>query len=201
MKEQIQAIVTIMALVNPAMCLAIFSRCVYGLSERDKSREAVKAVLFIAVILIISSLFGAQIINIFGISLSAFACAGGGILVWIGADMLRSAGKEIESKDPSASANSVSITPLILFAASPGTIVGVITVAASHSNTNLPLTAITGVLVTLLILFLVLFASIRLKPENSKESMLKKIVTSYMGVIVIAMGVQFFLTGIQEFFG
>ena len=38
-----------------------------------------------------------------------------------------------------------SITPLVLFAASPGTITGVITLSIAHTGSELPVTALVGV--------------------------------------------------------
>jgi multiple antibiotic resistance protein len=112
--------------------------------------------------------------------------------------MLRSAQDKPASGSPENS-RSTSLTPLILFAASPGTITGVITVAAAHGKRPLPITAIIGVVATLAVLVLVLLISIRFSSSKSKSTMARKMVTSYMGVIVIAMGVQFILSGIKAF--
>jgi multiple antibiotic resistance protein len=51
MKEHIQAIVTILALVNPVMCMAIFSGCVENVSMGEKEKEALKAVGAIGIVL------------------------------------------------------------------------------------------------------------------------------------------------------
>ena len=49
-----------------------------------------------------------------------------------------------------------SLTPLILFAASPGTITGVITLAVAHARLTVPLTALTAVVVGTLVMWLVI---------------------------------------------
>jgi multiple antibiotic resistance protein len=198
MKEHIQAVVTILALVNPLMCAEFFANSVGSMPKREKQKAAIKAVTTIGIILLIAALAGTSILKMFGISLDAFSCAGGGILVWIGASMLRSAQDKPASGSPENS-RSTSLTPLILFAASPGTITGVITVAAAHGKRPLPITAIIGVVATLAVLVLVLLISIRFSSSKSKSTMARKMVTSYMGVIVIAMGVQFILSGIKAF--
>ena len=199
MEKQIQAIVTIVALVNPAMCMAIFADCVKNIPKKEKIKEALKAIAVIGVVLLISSIAGTSILNIFGISLYAFSCAGGGILVWIGVNMLKSTQDNFGGDFSSGTKTKVSLSPLVLFAASPGTITGVITVAASHGKQLLPFTAIIGVLVTLVILTVVLFISVRISSSQRKVGLVKKMITSYMGVIVIAMGVQFMFTGIRGF--
>ena len=199
MKEHIQAVVTILALVNPVMCAEIFSDCVGNIPRKGKVKEAIKAVTSIGIILLIAAIAGISILNVFGVSLDAFSCAGGGILVWIGANMLRSAQHKPKTESTEATVSSISLTPLILFAASPGTITGVITVAASHGKRLLPITAIVGVIATLVVLALVLSISIGFFKGQREPTMTKKMITNYMGVIVIAMGVQFSLSGIKAF--
>ena len=199
MKEHIQAVVTILALVNPVMCAEIFSDCVGNIPRKGKVKEAIKAVTSIGIILLIAAIAGTSILKAFGVSLDAFSCAGGGILVWIGASMLRSAQSKPKTGSTEPTVSSTSLTPVILFAASPGTITGVITVAASHDKRFLPITAIIGVAATLVVLALLLFISIRFSKGQRKPTMAKKMITSYMGVIVIAMGVQFSLAGIKAF--
>ncbi|OEF25568.1 MarC family protein [Vibrio rumoiensis] len=199
MKEFIQATVTILALVNPAICAQMFAECTGSISKKQKVQEACKTVLAIAIVLFIAAFFGTALLNVFGISLEAFSCAGGGILVWIGAGMIKSAQSKQPAHAESHHSDRVSVTPLILFAASPGTITGVITVAVSHSSHEIPITAIVGVAITMLVLALVFLLSIRLTGEKKEASIAKKMVTSYMGVIVIAMGVQFILSGVKAF--
>ena len=199
MKEHIQAVVTILALVNPLMCAEIFLDCVGDIPRQGKEKEAIKAVTIVGIILLIAAIAGISILNVFSVSLDAFSCAGGGILVWIGANMLRSDHHKPKTESAGLTVSSISLTPLILFAASPGTITGVITVAASHEKRLLPITAIVGVVATLVVLSLVLLISIRFFKEQRKPTMTKKMITNYMGVIVIAMGVQFSLSGIKAF--
>jgi multiple antibiotic resistance protein len=138
-------------------------------------------------------------LNVFGISLNAFACAGGGILVWIGAGMLKSKPEDSPADAAQPSKPGASLAPLILFAASPGTIMGVITIAAAHEQRFLPVTAIVGVLVTLVILAVALMMATRVVGLLRRVALVKEMITSYMGVIVIAMGVQFAMNGMKGF--
>jgi len=88
-KEHIQAVVTILALVNPVMCAEIFLDCVGDIPRQGKEKEAIKAVTIVGIILLITAIAGISILNVLSVSLDAFSCAGGGILIWIGASMLR----------------------------------------------------------------------------------------------------------------
>ena len=200
MKEHIQAIVTILALVNPVMCMAIFANCVENVSQGEKEKGALKAVAAVGIVLLVAAIAGTAILDVFGISLNAFACAGGGILVWIGVGMVKSTRGVTGAGAAHVPNADASLAPLILFAASPGTIMGVITIAAAHEKRFLPVTAIVGVLVTIVILGAALLMATRVVGVLRKVGLVKEMITSYMGVIVIAMGVQFAMRGLKGFF-
>lgn len=208
MKNELQAIATIFSLVNPAMCMAIFMQIEEGQSRRTRLVDATKSVFVILTILIVAALLGAQVLHVFGVSLDAFSVAGGGVLVWIGTAMLtgRSAAPPSGADAGSKATSEPSIVPLVLFAASPGTITGVITISVSHSKLDLPLTAIVAIGVVLAATWIVLVVTTRMEGngDGGKKkggSIVRDMLTRYMGLIVIAMGIQFMLTGYKAFMG
>ena len=88
---------------------------------------------------------------------------------------------------------------MILFAASPGTIPGVITLAVAHTKLALPVTALVAVAVA--VTWVAMLAMARGGTGASGTgNLLHDMVTRFMGLIVIAMGVQFALTGLRNFF-
>lgn len=191
------------------MSAAIFLRGVSGQPQRAQLAAATTAALTVLIILMLAALFGANVLNAFGVSLDAFSVAGGGVLSWIGFGMLRGDSGGGKQDEPSAGDASSSLTPLILFAASPGTITGVITLAVSHSKLNIPVTALIAIAVATTLMWLVILAAILLSnrgksPGNKEASkpqggFVRDTITRFMGLIVIAMGVQFALTGIRSF--
>jgi multiple antibiotic resistance protein len=101
---------------------------------------------------------------------------------------------------PNAHSNSgASLTPLILFAASPGTITGVITLSAAHTQLELPVTALVAVVVASAVTWLVLLLKARVADQDGGGGFARATMTSFMGLIVLAMGVQFALTGFRQF--
>jgi len=84
-----------------------------------------------------------------------------------------------------------------MFAAGPGSITAVVTMAAVHTPTGLPLSALaasaTGAGVTLGVLLLVS----QLGSHINRNT--QAVVTRFMGLIVTAMGMQFALTGLKAF--
>jgi multiple antibiotic resistance protein len=148
--------------------------------------------LAVLIILIIAAFAGQYILKAFGISMDAFKIVGGIIISYIGFQMLG-------SNKSNVSSSGGSLNELIMFAASPGTIAMVITLAIVHNQSNIPTTAIIGstvaVLITLVIMILIQLLSKNKKPGG--QTMFSK----FMGLIIIAMGLQFLLTGIKDFFG
>jgi multiple antibiotic resistance protein len=141
MQQHLQAIVTVLSLVNPLICGAMFAQIEAGQTSATRLADATNAALAVLVILVIAALVGARVLHIFGVSLDAFSVAGGGVLAWIGFSMLRGKSAPVPN---AAGDQKRSLTPLILFAASPGTITGVITVAVVHTKLLLPVTALSS---------------------------------------------------------
>jgi multiple antibiotic resistance protein len=121
--------------------------------------------------------------------------SGGGVLAWMGFSMLSGQSAAVDAKATQ------SLTPLILFAASPGTITGVITLAVAHTRLKLPVTSLVAIVVATgtTWLAMVLVAHFGGKPGGG--GFLRDTLTRFMGLIVLSMGVQFALTGYRAFMG
>jgi multiple antibiotic resistance protein len=198
----IQAILTVLSLVNPVICAAIFGQSVVAKTPASRAAEAGKAILVIGSILCLAALVGAQLLSAFSISLPAFQTAGGMVLAWMGFIMLRGDSSPTSSAASAAGSDAQptdrSLTPLILFAASPGTITGVITLSVAHSKHDIPVTALTAIVVALLVTFAIMLVAGRTSGHR-QPGLLHDVTTRFMGLIVLAMGVQFALTGLVEF--
>src|SRR6476660_3930214 len=97
MEQHLQAIVTVLSLVNPLICGTMFAQIEAGQTRATQLADATKAALTVLVILIVAALSGARVLQVFGVSLDAFSIAGGGVLTWIGFSMLR--GNSPQAKD------------------------------------------------------------------------------------------------------
>jgi len=192
MELYLQAFITIVSLINPFVCGMIFQA-----SEPDgpvavRLRDATKAAVAILTILLLAALLGVRILNAFGISLDVFSVAGGGVLVWMGFTMMRGKSAPVGGSSP--------LTSLVLFAASPGTITGVISVAILHSRNELPVTALVAVTAASLLTWSVMALVATRKPEPASGGFVRATVQSFMGLIVMAMGLQIGLKGISHYF-
>src|SRR5262245_14813214 len=187
MQQELQAIVTVLSLVNPLVCGAMFARIEAERSTLERRGDAIKVALAVVIILSGAALVGTQLLHLFGVSLDAFMVAGGGVLAWMGYSMLSGHG----SSSPSApSGTSASLTPLIMFAASPGTITGVITLSAAHTRLGFPITALVAVVVASALTWLAMVIVGRVPHQSVRGGFARDAATRFMGLIVISMGVQ-----------
>jgi multiple antibiotic resistance protein len=199
MEQQLQAIATVLSLVNPVICGAMFARIEAGQDRAARLADATKAALAVLVILVVAALVGTRVLQVFGVSLDAFAVAGGGVLSWIGFTMLGAKSGPDQDTSEGRAHEKQSITPLILFAASPGTITGVITLAVAHATLVVPVTALVAVAVATAVMWIVMVLMAR-GGTRAPGGFLHDTATRFMGLIIVAMGVQFALTGVRSFF-
>ena len=94
-------------------------------------------------------------------------------------------------------AGATSLGPLIMFAAGPGTITAVVTLAAVHTPSGLPVTAIVAAVIGAGVTYAVLLFAVSDRPHLGRST--QGIVTRFMGLIVASMGMQFVLTGLKAF--
>ena len=195
----LQAIVTVLAVINPVVCGSLFLTLTPNLTAPERQRAAAKVALNILIILIGSALLGLKVLSIFGISLDVFRVVGGMIIAYMGFDMLRGSHTVAQAPPGSGDANiQGSLVPLLMFAAGPGTITAVVTLAAVHTPDGLPMTAIIAAVVGTGVTFVALMLAVRLGPRLGRGT--QATVTRFMGLIVTSMGMQFVLVSLKALF-
>jgi multiple antibiotic resistance protein len=199
MEQQLQAIVTVLSLVNPVICGTMFAQIEAGRDRAARLADATRAALAVLIILVVAALAGARVLQIFGVSLDAFSVAGGGVLAWIGFGMLSAESAPTQDPSKEIAKEKPSITPVIMFAASPGTITGVITLAVAHTKLELPVTALVAIAVATALMWIVMVLMAR-GGTHGPGGFGRETATRFMGLLIVAMGVQFALTGIRSFF-
>ncbi|QDS97564.1 MarC family protein [Adhaeretor mobilis] len=199
MQQHLQAVITVLSLVNPAVCAAMFATIESGQPRSAQLRDATKASLAVLLILLLAAIVGVQFLHQFGISLDAFKVSGGIVLSWMGFSMLNAKQESAPSSKTQALRSNPPLTPLIMFAASPGTITGVITIAADHSGSEFPWTAIVAVCAAIVVTWPLMLLAAR-GGQKGEQSFARQTASRFMGLIVLAMGVQFVLSGLKSFF-
>jgi MarC family membrane protein len=196
--DMAQAVVTVLAVINPVVCGSIFLMLTRDLTAGRRRSATVRVALAILTILVVSALIGLKVLAIFGISLDVFRIVGGLIIAYMGFDMLSGQQKVAQASpmDGDTPASN-SLGPLIMFAAGPGTITSVVTLAAIHTPDGLPVTAITASVIGAGVTFAVLRLAVGVESHLGRST--QGIVTRFMGLIVASMGMQFVLTGLKAF--
>jgi multiple antibiotic resistance protein len=193
MEHYTQSIIAMLAVINPIVCGAMLLDIQKGKDTKSNIRAAFKAMLIVFIILLISALAGKYILNAFGIAIETFKIVGGVIIGFIGVQMLF--GLNINSNDDADG----DLSKLILFAASPGSIAMVITLAAIYNNEIVPIPALVGIIIAIIVSLGIMILMIVMAARKTSRG--QGFVTKFMGLIIMAMGLQFMLDGIKVFFG
>jgi multiple antibiotic resistance protein len=196
--QMVQAVVTVLAVINPVVCGSIFLTLTPRLVPEQRRWAAVKVAFSILIILVASALIGLKVLAIFNISLDVFRIVGGTIIAYMGFDMLKG-GHTVGRAPPTEDEGDTSsaLAPLIMFAAGPGTITTVVTLAAVHTPDGFPVTAIVASVIGAAITLAFLFLAVGMGSHLGHST--QAVVTRFMGLIVASMGMQFVLTGLKEF--
>jgi multiple antibiotic resistance protein len=199
------AISSILIIVNPLGATLIYVSLTTNLDKAMRDRIAWDSCRFAILILLVVAILGAWILQIFGISLEAFRIAGGLLLFGIGMEMVYAktsrtkltATEKYESQDM----EDIAIMPLAIpMIAGPGAITTTIVLMNE---------AITLTLLSVLVVFLSIILSIVITyymMRNSDYIMSKvgqreyRAINRLMGMLLIAIAVQFVLTGIRSAF-
>ena len=178
-----------------------------GLDSKKRTHQAFMGCIYAFGILVVFLLLGAAIIDFFGISVSGIRVAGGLIISTIGFRMLfpeiEAAGRA--ATPPQQQELDFSFTPIAMPSlAGPGSISVVLSGSAQIESSHVEesvliyIAVIVGMALTLVIAFFVLRAAasmVRFFGRRGIDAM-----TRIFGFLLICVGMQFLLTGINDFF-
>ena len=193
--------------MNPFSTAPLFLSLTAKFDEKRRNREALLACLYAFGLLVCFLFLGAAIIDFFGISVSGIRAAGGLIISVIGLRMLFPGGSQMVSSDQGPNHDlDIAFTPIAMPSlAGPGSLSVVVT-AASQIKGNHPQQyifvyagVIVGMAVTVLFAFLILRAAgsmARVLGPSGIDAM-----TRIFGFLLVAIGMQFLLTGISDVYG
>jgi multiple antibiotic resistance protein len=191
--------VSLFTMIDPIGMLPIYVSMTVGLPHHDSRRVALRATLTAWLILIVFALAGRFVFGFFGISVDSLRIVAGVIFFIMGYEMLQAQLTRTKSDEESISeyVADIAITPLgIPLIAGPGAITSVIllmneTAGAIDKQLAL-LAAITGVL-ALCFVFLIGARQVMHALGHSGNQILMRL----MGLIVMAIAVEFFFSGLR----
>ena len=192
---------SLFVIVDPIGTVPTFLTMVEGNTRADRLRMVKIASLAVCLVLILVSFFGESIFTKFGLTLPALEIAGGIVLVIVALDMLqarRTAVKETrEESDAGVAKEDIAITPLAIpLLAGPGAITTVILLASKAETIAEHFILIGSIIAVSLATFLILrFAAVK---SSAFGIIPVKILTRLMGLVLLAIAVQFILNGISS---
>lgn len=195
----LQALVTLLVIVDPVALAPIFLTLTAGYDAGGKRRIAYRAVAISFAVLLAFALGGQALIGVLGISFSAFRIAGGILLFAIAFEMLferrqarkqatASAAGEDDEHDPAAFPLAI---PLI---AGPGAITAVMLLADATRGDMGRLSILIGVIVTVMALCLAA-ALLATRMDRLIGQTGRSVFSRLLGILLAALAVQFVLDG------
>lgn len=203
------AFAAIFPMVNPFSTMPLFLSLTAGMSEASRRRQAMKASILAAVMMLIVLFIGGAVLHFFGISLGALRIAGGLIVAYIGFRMLfptaTPAPTTPQGHVKEESEMDFSFMPLafpsLVGAGSMAVVMSMTTHVGDIDVAEHKLYAYTVVSAAILavaaVTWLVLRTSTRLVHFFGDRGL--DAMTRVMGLLLVCIGVQFVATGVQNF--
>ncbi|HET7921354.1 MAG TPA: YchE family NAAT transporter [Gammaproteobacteria bacterium] len=201
--EYLKFFAGLVAILNPIGVIPIFINLTQNQTAAERNRTAFNAAVTVAVVLIVSLLAGELILRFFGISVASFQ-VGGGILILLNSlSMLQAkvgpTRQTEEEAQETQEKEQVAVVPLgVPLTAGPGAISTVILYGHKPALFGRYVVLVIG------IVFIagIVWAAFRLAPLISRALSRTgiNIVTRLMGLIMVAIGVEFIAGGLRVLF-
>ncbi|NNM27568.1 MAG: MarC family protein [Phycisphaerales bacterium] len=191
----------LVALTNPLAEMPFFMTATDGLTAYRRRIAAMKVAIGVAVVLAIAAIGGSRILDLFDVSFAAFRAAGGLVIILAGLEMLRGTGSGLTSVSRTADEEDHLWVPLVMpLLAGPASITATITLALEETTGAgiVPTGTLVAVLIAAGAVLLILLATATLTSVLSRRAI--RIFERFSGMILVAIGFQMGMSGIQQFF-
>lgn len=186
------------SIVNPFSTMPVFMTMTSELTPKAQRATAKRAVIAAFITMLGFAISGQLLFAFFGISADAFRIVGGIIFFQMGSDMLQARLGRVKIKDDEVKSyvTDISITPLAIpLICGPGAITNSI-VMMQDADTMAKKVVLIGMMVLILaITYAVLSASAMLSKMLGETG--NKVMLRLMGLIVMVIAVEFFLSGLR----
>jgi multiple antibiotic resistance protein len=192
----------LLPIANPFSAAPVFLTLSQRFSPEGRAQQARKAAMWMSVILIVSLMAGALILEFFGISMPALRFAGGLVVAQVGFGMMRvePASQADLSEDSVAEAKDmtdISFTPVAMpLLSGPGSIAVTISMATEVARPLEYLAIAVGILIVAVISWLFLRGATRVGNSLGVNGL--DALNRLMGFLLICIGVQFMGTAVLQ---
>jgi multiple antibiotic resistance protein len=199
----ISSLAAIFVVMDPLGAIPVFLVTTEGDTPEKRNQIIRRACWAAFIILVAFALLGAVIFRIFGITFAAFRIAGGILLLKVSLDMLyaRRPGSHITTGEERAAAEKedVAIVPLAMpMLSGPATIATVLVLMEKSSSTLQSAIVIVSIFLVCLFTYIILRSSNLLFRKLGQTGV--NILVRIMGLILLALAIQFVFDGIKQMF-
>ncbi|MFO7542045.1 MAG: YchE family NAAT transporter [Thiobacillus sp.] len=201
--EYIKIFIGLLAILNPIGVAPLFISMTADESSTQRRKTIDMVAIGVTIILLVALFLGEHLLHFFGITVDSFRVGGGILVLLMAIAMLHAKTSLIKQTDKEADESiekeSVAIVPLAMpLLAGPGAISTVILTA--HKAHGIAHYMIIALIIAML--SLVVWAVLRLSPwiESRIGSTGINIVTRIMGLILMAIAIEFIAAGIKGLF-
>ncbi len=195
------ALATLLVVADPLLLSALFLAITHGMSNKERREVALRGPLIAFLILVATGLGGAKLLDLLGISISAFRISGGLLLLWSAAEMVFDRrGQRLQATAETAVSidhvKNIAAFPLAIpLIAGPGAITAMILLAGKSEGQMDHLAGLFGVAALVMI---ACYVSFLLAERISKILGVtgRAVSTRMLGIILAALAVQFVIDGI-----
>lgn len=195
----IAAFSSLFTIMNPFSAATIFISITRFDSRRKKMAMARKASFTAAVVLIVFALAGNYILNFFGITVDAFRIAGGIIIGSIGLSMINAKRDHLRTekeKKEAVSKDDASIIPMAIpILSGPGAMTTSLVLMREVNGVFGVATLIFAIIIVCLLSYFILSRADYIGRYFGETG--KQVTERIMGLIVLIVGVQFIINGIE----
>jgi multiple antibiotic resistance protein len=193
------AFAALLTIVNPFSTASIFLTITRGDSKRKKRTMVKKACWTAFFVLLIFAILGSYILSFFSITIDAFKIAGGILVTGVGLRMVRAKREHLPTereKKAAADKEDISVIPLAIpMMSGPGAMATALVLMGSAETTFSSAMVLLAIISVILISYFVL-VNASIVDKYLKESG-KRVADRIMGLIVLVVGVQFIIDGVE----
>lgn len=195
------ALATLLVVADPLLLSALFLAITHGMSDKERREVALRGPLIAFLILVATGIGGAKLLELLGISISAFRISGGLLLLWSAAEMVFDRrGQRLQATAETAVSvdhvKNIAAFPLAIpLIAGPGAITAMILLAGKSEGQMGHLAGLFGVTAFVM---LACYISFLLAERISKLLGVtgRAVSTRMLGIILAALAVQFVIDGV-----
>jgi multiple antibiotic resistance protein len=198
----VRAFTTFFATVSPVDVAALFAALSAAATPKQRRSMAVKGTLIATILLLLFTLFGAEVLRWMGITLPALKTAGGVLLLLMSIDMVfaRPSGMTsttVAETSEAATKNDISVFPLATpLIAGPGALgAAVLLTAETEGDLVLQATVVAALFVVMAITLALLLIAAQVHRFLGVTG--QNVITRVVGILLAALAVQFLFDGVR----